>query len=60
VFPAEGMSSEAKKWIERAGQLNDVPQELKKDLANSISQIARKVKSIKITENEYKTLVLTD
>lgn len=60
VFPAEGMSSEAKKWIEKASGLKDVPLELKKDLANSISQIARKVKSIKITENEYKTLVLTE
>jgi len=59
VFPAEGMSSEAKKWIQRASQLNDVSQALKKDLANSISRMERRIKSIKLTENEYKTLVFT-
>jgi hypothetical protein len=59
VFPAEGMSSEAKKWIERANMSEGIAEELKMDLANSINQLARRVKSIKITENEYKTLVLT-
>ena len=59
VFPAEGMSSEAKKWIQKASQLKDVSQELKRDLASSINKMSRKIKAIKKTENEYKTLVLT-
>jgi len=59
VFPAEGMSSEAKKWIERARGATDIAEPLRKDLADSISRISRKVKSIKITQNEFKTLVFT-
>ena len=60
VFPWEGMSSEAKKWIERAGQSSDIPSALREDLAKSISRLARKLMAIKITENEFKTKILTE
>lgn len=58
-FPATGMSSEAKKWIERAGQLKDIPEELKKDLAQSLNRMKRQYAKIRISQNEYLTKTFT-
>ncbi len=58
-FPATGMSSEAKKWIEKAGQLKDIPEELKKDLAQSLNRMKDKYAQIRISQNEYLTKIFT-
>lgn len=58
-FPAEGMSSEAKKQIEMASKINDIPEELKKDLAQSLNRMKRQYARIRISQNEYLTKVFT-
>ncbi len=59
TFIGSGMSSKTKKWLERAGSAQGIPNELLADLKSAMNDMEDQAYEISITQNEYLTKCFT-